>query len=180
MILLLLVLVPLAGAVLAWLVERLGAAWPRVVSLAALGGCFGLTAAAWLGQASRASLPAVAGPGPWLLEFDAAWLPSIGARFHLAMDGLSLPLVGLTFFLGLAGVIASWTEIRERVGFFHFNLLAVLAGVTVVFLAADLFLFYFGWELMLVPMYFLIAIWGHEGRVHAAISSSSSPRSAGC
>ncbi|HOC18852.1 MAG TPA: NADH-quinone oxidoreductase subunit M [Vicinamibacterales bacterium] len=169
MILLLLVLVPLAGAVLAWLVERLGAAWPRVVSLAALGGCFGLTAAAWLGQASRASLPAVAGPGPWLLEFDAAWLPSIGARFHLAMDGLSLPLVGLTFFLGLAGVIASWTEIRERVGFFHFNLLAVLAGVTVVFLAADLFLFYFGWELMLVPMYFLIAIWGHEGRVHAAI-----------
>ncbi|MBP7570649.1 MAG: NADH-quinone oxidoreductase subunit M [Acidobacteria bacterium] len=169
MILLLLVLVPLAGAVLAWLAERLGAAWPRVVSLASLAAGLGLTAAAWLDQASRASLPAVAGPGPWRLEFDAAWLPSIGARFHLAMDGLSLPLVGLTFFLGLAGVIASWTEIRERVGFFHFNLLAVLAGVTVVFLAADLFLFYFGWELMLVPMYFLIAVWGHEGRVHAAI-----------
>ena len=60
-------------------------------------------------------------------------------------------------------------EITGGVGFFHFNLLWILAGIIGVFLALDLFLFYFFWELMLVPMYFLIAIWGHENRVYAAI-----------
>ena len=85
------------------------------------------------------------------------------------MDGLSLLMLLLTFFLGIVSVLASWTEIRDRVGFFHFNLLWVLAGIIGVFLALDLFLFYFAWELMLVPMYFLIAIWGHERRVYAAI-----------
>ena len=66
-------------------------------------------------------------------------------------------------------VVCSWNEIQERVGFFHFNLHVVLAGIIGVFLALDLFLFYFFWELMLVPMYFLIGIWGHENRVYAAI-----------
>src|SRR5271167_5217547 len=66
-------------------------------------------------------------------------------------------------------VLASWTEIREKVGFFHLNLMWVLAGIASVFLAVDLFLFYFAWELMLIPMYFLIVIWGHERRVYAAV-----------
>jgi NADH-quinone oxidoreductase subunit M len=66
-------------------------------------------------------------------------------------------------------VLASWTEITEAAGFFHWNLLWILAGITTVFLAMDLFLFYFAWELMLVPMYFLIAVWGHENRTYAAI-----------
>jgi len=74
----------------------------------------------------------------------------------------------LTLFLGIVSVLASWTEITKGVGFFHFNLLWILAGIIGVFLAIDLFLFYFAWELMLVPMYFLIAIWGHERRVYAA------------
>ena len=74
----------------------------------------------------------------------------------------------LTLFLGIVSVLASWTEITEAVGFFHLNLLWILAGIAGVFLALDLFLFYFAWELMLVPMYFLIAIWGHESRVYAA------------
>src|SRR5690606_15067160 len=63
----------------------------------------------------------------------------------------------------------SWSEITERVGFFHWNLMWILAGITSVFVAMDLFLFYFAWELMLVPMYFLIAIWGHENRTYAAL-----------
>jgi hypothetical protein len=66
-------------------------------------------------------------------------------------------------------VICSWTEIREHVGFFHLNLLWILAGILGVFLALDLFLFYFFWELMLVPMYFLINLWGHENRVYASL-----------
>ena len=97
------------------------------------------------------------------------WIPQFGIRFHLALDGLSLTLLLLTFFLGVMSVLTSWTEIRQHVGFFHFNLMWVLAGVTGVFLAVDLFLFYLFWELMLVPMYFLIAIWGHERRVYASL-----------
>ena len=75
----------------------------------------------------------------------------------------------LTGFLGLMAVVASWNEIQDRVGFFHFQLMWVLAGIIGVFLALDLFLFYFFWEMMLVPMYFLIGIWGHERRIYAAI-----------
>jgi len=74
----------------------------------------------------------------------------------------------LTFLLGVFAVLTSWNEIQYRVGFFHFNLLWVLAGITGVFLTMDLFLFYFLWEVMLIPMYFLIAIWGHENRRYAA------------
>jgi len=104
----------------------------------------------------------------WLRELDWNWIPQFGIHFHLALDGLSLLLLMLTFLLGVTSVLASWTEIQDAVGFFHLNLLWVLAGIAGVFLAMDLFLFYFAWELMLVPMYFLIAIWGHERRVYAA------------
>jgi NADH-quinone oxidoreductase subunit M len=105
----------------------------------------------------------------WWYDFDRSWIPAFGIHFHLALDGLSFPLLLLTFFLGLMAVLASWTEIEEHVGFFHFNLLWVLAGITGVFVSVDLFLFYLFWELMLVPMYFLIGIWGHSRRIYAAI-----------
>jgi NADH-quinone oxidoreductase subunit M len=70
--------------------------------------------------------------------------------------------------LGILSVLISWKEIGHRTGFFHFNILFILAGISGVFLAEDLFLFYFFWEVMLIPMYFLIAIWGHENRVYAS------------
>ncbi len=106
--------------------------------------------------------------GPWLEELRWEWIPQIGAGFHLAVDGLSLLLLLLTVFLGVAAVASSWTEIEERVGFFHFILLWSLAGIVGVFLAMDLFLFYVFWEIMLVPMYFLISLWGHENRRYAS------------
>jgi NADH-quinone oxidoreductase subunit M len=105
----------------------------------------------------------------WLIELEREWIPQLGISFHLGMDGLSLLMALLTAFLGIMSVAASWTGIRERVGFFHFNLMWSLAGIMGVFLSLDLFLFYFFWELMLVPMYFLIAIWGHERRIYAAV-----------
>jgi NADH-quinone oxidoreductase subunit M len=120
----------------------------------------------WVG----APVPAALAPqGAWLEQLQWAWIPRFGVSFHLAMDGLSLLLVALTAFLGIISVLCSWSEIRERVGFFHFNLLWSLAGVVGVFLALDLFLFFFFWEVMLVPMYFLIAVWGHENRSYSAI-----------
>ncbi len=102
-------------------------------------------------------------------KYTIAWIPQLGISFHLAVDGLSFLMVLLTLFLGIVSVACSWTEIQERIGFFHFMLMATISGILGVFLAVDLILFYFFWELMLVPMYFLIGIWGHENRYYAAI-----------
>lgn len=104
----------------------------------------------------------------WFIDYRANWLPSFGISFHVAMDGLSLLMLLLTCFLGLLSVLCSWNEIKEKTGFYFFNLLWTLAGISGVFIAVDLFLFYFFWEVMLVPMYFLIAIWGDANRRYAA------------
>ncbi|MEH6577805.1 MAG: NADH-quinone oxidoreductase subunit M [Amphritea sp.] len=105
----------------------------------------------------------------WLAFEHYNWIPRFGISLLLALDGLSLLLVILTLVLGLVAVAASWNEITEQVGFFYFNLLWSLAGVLGVFMALDLFLFFFFWEVMLIPMYFLIGIWGYENRHYAAI-----------
>ena len=156
----------LAGGFLAWLFGQRHPLWARWIALGALAIDLLLGLAIWLWHLGQVALSE---HGAWLIELQWAWIPQFGISFHLAMDGLSLLLVLLTFFLGIMAVIASWSEIQVGVGFFHFNLLWVLAGIVGVFLALDLFLFYFFWEMMLVPMYFLISIWGHENRVYAAI-----------
>ena len=163
MILAWLIIVLLVGGLGAWAANRLGALWARSVSLVAL--TIDLVLAAVI--AARPSREAAT--GPWLVQLNYQWIPQFGINFHLGLDGLSLLLVFLTLFLGFVSVLCSWNEVRERVGFFHFNLLWILSGIIGVFLALDLFLFYFFWELMLVPMYFLIGIWGHENRIYAAI-----------
>lgn len=167
MILTWLILILIAGGGLAWLAARRNRAWARWLSLAAVGLDFLLVLNLWLRNTGPLE---ISGPDqPWLREINRPWIPQLGISFHLGLDGLSLLLLLLTLFLGLMAILASWREIRQRVGFFHFNLLWILAGIVGVFLALDLFLFYFFWELMLVPMYFLIAIWGHENRIYAAV-----------
>jgi NADH-quinone oxidoreductase subunit M len=160
MILVWLIGILLIGGVLAWLAARWSQELPRWISLLSIAIDIVLAGIIWAGRALNATRP-------WLEEIDWNWVPGFGIHFHLAVDGLSLLMLALTFFLGIMAVLASWTEIREKVGFFHLNLMWVLAGIVGVFLAVDLFLFYFAWELMLVPMYFLIVIWGHERRVYA-------------
>lgn len=166
MILVWLIMLLLAAGVLAWALERRGPQWPRWISLAALAVDFILALSLW---SARGDQFEIAQGGPWIAELSAQWIPRFGISLHLGMDGLSLLLVLLTLFLGLMSVVASWTEITKQVGFFHFNLLWVLAGVLGVFVAMDLFLFFVFWEVMLVPMYFLISVWGHENRVYAAV-----------
>jgi NADH-quinone oxidoreductase subunit M len=162
MILVWLISILLIGCFLAWLAERWNAQLPRWISLVAIAIDLALASSIWAARASHEN-------NLWLDEIDWNWVPSFGIHFHLAVDGLSLLMLILTFVLGIMSVLASWTEINEKVGFFHFNLMWVLAGIVGVFLAVDLFLFYFCWELMLIPMYFLILIWGHERRVYAAM-----------
>ena len=157
MILALLVFVLFGGGVVAAIGARWSATAARVIALVAVAADLLLSLGLWMGG----SLTGV--------ETDWAWLPQLGIRFHLTIDGLSLLLLVLTFFIGCLSILASWTEIDRSVGFFHLNVLWTLAGIAAVFLAADLFLFYFAWELMLVPMYFMIAVWGHENRIYAAM-----------
>jgi NADH-quinone oxidoreductase subunit M len=157
-----LILIPLIAGLLAWAATRWNASAGRWIALLAMLADFALALSLWISSYH-------AGFVTWFAQVDWAWIPQFGIRFHLAVDGLSLLLLMLTFFLGALSVLVSWSEITEAVGFFHLNLLWILAGIAGVFLAVNLFLFYFAWELMLVPMYFLIAIWGHENRVYAAV-----------
>lgn len=166
MILFCLIMIPLVGGVLAWLSAGWNVKACRWISLAAMGLDFALAFIVWARHFWRGVPPI---HQAWMAGLDWPWIASWGIHFHLAMDGLSLILVLLTAFLGVMSIAASWTEIEERVGFFHFNLLWVLAGIIGVFLSLDMFLFYFFWEMMLVPMYFLIMIWGHERRIYASI-----------
>ncbi|HEX5420397.1 MAG TPA: NADH-quinone oxidoreductase subunit M [Gammaproteobacteria bacterium] len=161
-----LLIAPALGALLAWGLERFGTRWTRWVSLAAMLADIAIAIALWLQSGPAITIGPQSG---WYLQLQAPWIPSLGISFHLALDGLSLLMVLLTAVLGAASVLISWRSISERVGFFHFNLLLTVAGSLGVFLALDLFLFFFFWELMLVPMYFLISIWGHENRTYAAI-----------
>ncbi len=150
MILPALILILMVAGLLAWFTGKRNAMLPRIISLAAI-----LTDAVLLMITLSQGQPG--GQNTWLIDYKAGWIPQFGISLHLAMDGLSLLLVALTLFIGLISVIISWKEISERTGFFHFNLLWILAGIIGVFLSLDLFLFYFFWELMLVPMYFLIS-----------------------
>jgi NADH-quinone oxidoreductase subunit M len=164
MILFSLILILLVGGVASWIVARRHETSARWIAVATVGADLLVTVGMWIAKTGRSQPVA----RRWLEECNFNWISQFGIRFHLALDGLSLALLLLTYFLGIVAILSSWTEIRQRVGFFHFNLLWVLAGITGVFLAADLFVFYLFWELMLVPMYFLIGIWGHERRIYAA------------
>lgn len=158
-----LIIVPLIAALVACLGGRTRADWPRWMTLAAL------LVDALILLALSSPVPTVGLAPGWLAHFDAPWIPQLGIAVRLDMDGLSLLLLWLTLALTLASVVISWREVKQHVGFFHVCLLATTSGIIGVFLATDLFLFFFFWEIMLVPMYFLVAIWGHERRVHAAI-----------
>jgi len=107
-------------------------------------------------------------PGMQFTE-ERDWLPAYGISYHVGVDGLSLWLVILTTFLTPLALLGSWTSIGERVREFNVFVLLLEAGMLGVFFALDLFLFYVFWEAMLIPMYFLIGMWGHERRIYAAV-----------
>ena len=97
------------------------------------------------------------------------WIPAPPIHYHLGVDGINLFLVLLTTFLTPIAMLASWKSIETRVRAFFVNLLVLETGMIGVFVSLDLFEFFLFWEAMLIPMYFLIGIWGHERRIYAAI-----------
>ena len=96
------------------------------------------------------------------------WIGS-AIRYHMGVDGISLFLVILTTFLVPISILASWQGIHEKVKGFFIALLVIETAMIGVFVSLDLFLFFVFWELTLIPMYFLIGIWGHDRRIYAAV-----------
>ena len=99
----------------------------------------------------------------------AAWIPQLGISWYVGVDGLSLLLVMLTTFLMIIAIGGSWNAITDRVKEYNLLFLILESGVIGVFVSLDLFLFYVFWEFTLIPMAFLIGVWGHGRRVYAAI-----------
>lgn len=118
----------------------------------------------------------ISGTGYHLVEFHK-WIalgphgsePDTFINYHLGADGISMFLVILTTFLTVVSVLCSWNSVQKRVKEFFVAILFLEVGVVGVFLSLDLFLFFLFWEVMLIPMYLLIGIWGHERRIYAAI-----------
>ena len=100
---------------------------------------------------------------------DLPWIGRFGIRYTLGIDGINLLMALLTAFITATAMLVSWRAIGERVAFHYFLLLVMESGIMGVFLALDLFLFYLFWEVMLVPMFFLIGIWGHGRRIYSAV-----------
>lgn len=177
MILLWYILIPAVAAPVAWLLGRRDPAAARWVAVTGTAAPLALVAAQWIAEAGTLGETfATKGPGAsgllagsWIADLRAPWIESLGISFFIAADGLTLIMLALTFALGLLAVLCSWRGITRDVGVFHLMVLWTVAGLAGVFLALDLFLFYFFFEMMLIPMYFLIAVWGHERRVYSAV-----------
>ena len=129
-------------------------------------------ATAWFGLAFVASLFLLgydrAASGMQFLE-DHQWIPIIGARYQMGVDGVAILLIVLTTLLGVIAALSSWNYIQKREKEYYVLLLLLQTAVVGVFTSMDLFLFYLFFEVSLVPMYFLIGIWGGERRLYAAI-----------
>jgi NADH-quinone oxidoreductase subunit M len=170
----LLVLVPILGALAVGLTPRRAVAAQRGIAFLAMLVAGGIGLAACLDFDGRSAAAQHV--------FDAAWftLPGgsagIPVHFRLGLDGISILMVGLTSVLGPIVVLSTFGHIRERVKEFMIWLLVMHAGMLGVFLALDLVLFYVFWEVSLVPLYFIVGIWGGERRLYATGQSSSCTR----
>jgi NADH-quinone oxidoreductase subunit M len=110
-----------------------------------------------------------AGAPGFQFEEQINWIPSLGAHYHIGVDGISMLLIMLTTLMGFIATLSSWNAIQDRVGAYYAMFLLLQTGMIGVFLSLDVFLFYIFWELVLVPMYFIIGIWGGPRKLYAAI-----------
>ncbi|MBI4236280.1 MAG: NADH-quinone oxidoreductase subunit M [Chloroflexi bacterium] len=161
----LIVFLPLIGAVLVALVPARTDRTIRYLAVGAMAWDLALTLAAWALFVLGGDEPLAERLGQYGTR---AWIPGVNAVYALSLDGLSLPLSVLTALLGLAAVLASW-HIAARVREYHVWLLVLVTGVQGVFAARDLLLFFLFWEVELVPMYLLIAVWGTGRKEYSAM-----------
>ena len=165
--------IPVIGALAIWLLPRRPDLAPGADEIAA-----NAAGARWLALATLAlefvvSLglwwafdPAVP---QWQAVFDQPWIPAWGVRFTLGVDGIAMMMILLTTSIMVLAILGSWTGIRTRTKGYYALMLVLTSGMLGVFMALDLVLFYVMWEVMLVPMYFIIGIWGGERRIYATV-----------
>lgn len=134
---------------------------PRMLALLTFGVEFVLSLGLWWAFDSTNAA--------WQFVVDTPWIPSWGVRFTLGVDGIAVMMVLLTTFIMFLASLGSWTYIRQRAHAYYALLLILTTGMLGAFVALDLFLFYVMWEVMLVPMYFIVGIWGGERRIYARI-----------
>jgi NADH-quinone oxidoreductase subunit M len=161
-----LIFFPVVGSFALWLLRRNDHVWIRRIALATAVAEFLMSLLLLRGFDLTTAMYQ-------FVEFDT-WIkaPITGEpliNYHLGTDGISLFLILLTTFLTPLAVLCSWQSITTRVKEFFIMLLVLETGVIGVFLSLDLILFFLFWEVMLLPMYFLIGIWGHERRIYAAL-----------
>jgi NADH-quinone oxidoreductase subunit M len=159
-VLTLLVFLPFVGALAVAFLGRRRDQLARQIGLMTSLVVFGVSLVLW----------ATFDPGSAAYQFEEryAWLPEFGVSYHLGVDGISLLLVVLTTFLTPISLLCAWESIEDRVPAFVACMLALEAAMIGVFVSLDLFLFYVFWDAMLIPMYFLIGIWGYDRRIYAA------------
>jgi NADH-quinone oxidoreductase subunit M len=162
----LVVFLPLVGAVAALLSGDRGGRRDGLVRAVALGSSLVVLALSLVLWAQFDGSP---GAPEFQFVERRAWMPSFGISYHVGIDGISLALIVLTTFLTPIALLSSWESVKKRVREFSFFVLALEAAMLGVFVSLDLFLFYLFWDAMLVPMYFLIGVWGYEQRIYAAI-----------
>ncbi len=157
----LILLVPLVGAIILLFVDRRRDDSIRWIAniVASLGFLVSLPLWFWYDSANP----------DWQFVERAPWIPSIGAEYFLGVDGFSSLLVLLTTLMGMIAILSSWTAITERVKEYYIFLLVLQTGMIGAFITLDFLLFFLFWEVMLVPMYFLIGIWGSDRRLYSAI-----------
>jgi NADH-quinone oxidoreductase subunit M len=166
MLLSLIVFLPLAGAVLVLLAGGRGdqpERAPLVRQLALLTSLVTFAATLYLWWRFDPTSAA------FQFEEKYAWIPEFGIQYYLGVDGISLLLIVLTGFLTPIALLSSWESVERGVKSFSFFILALESAMLGVFVSVDLFLFYIFWDAMLIPMYFLIGIWGYERRIYAAV-----------
>ncbi|MEP7360273.1 MAG: NADH-quinone oxidoreductase subunit M [Chloroflexota bacterium] len=160
-ILTLITFTPLVGAILIAFLPKERLNWIRWAAL-------GTALVAWV---FSLLLLTAFDPGQSGFQFGevADWVPTFGIQYKLGVDGISLALVVLTTTLTWISILASFAPIKERVKEYMIAFLILEVGMTGVFLAMDMFLFYIFWELVLIPMYLIIGIWGGANRIYATI-----------
>jgi len=109
------------------------------------------------------------GNAAYQFQESSSWIASLGISYHLGIDGISMLLILLTTLLSVVAILGSWNSIKDRGLAFFISLLVLETGMLGVFVSMDLFLFYVFWEIQLIPMYFIIGLWGGPRRVYAAV-----------
>jgi NADH-quinone oxidoreductase subunit M len=157
----LLTFLPMAGALLMLVFMR---GRPNAYRTTAL-----VTTIATFGLSLYLATQFQAGTAQYQFVENSSWIGSLGISYHLGVDGISLLLILLTTLLSVVAILGTWNSIKDRGLAFFISLLVLETGMLGVFVSMDLFLFYVFWEIQLIPMYFIIGLWGGARRVYAAI-----------